>query len=239
MITKILQYKIFNNSMGELFNSIDNFEKVHIISGNPEVLLNGLQNTDLLNNFTSKNSIIIPDGIGTVICSKIVGRPVKEKIAGIEVMDKIIKKCEKENQGIYLLGSTKETVDMCNINLRTKYHKLNIFGSHDGYFEIDNCEKILKEIEDVKPKVLFVAMGCPRQELFISKYMDRLPCKIFMGVGGSFDIIAGNVKRAPKWMINIGLEWLYRVIKEPFRLKRLASIPRFIKMVVKYEHKQV
>ncbi|MCB2342082.1 WecB/TagA/CpsF family glycosyltransferase [Clostridium estertheticum] len=238
MITKILQYKIFNDNMGALFEAIDNFEKVHIISGNPEVLLSGLENTVLLHNFTSENSIIIPDGIGTVICSKIVGKPVKEKIAGIEVMDNIVKKCDKDNEGIYLLGSTKETVDMCNINLRTKYQKLNILGSHDGYFELDNCEDILKEIEAVKPKVLFVAMGCPRQELFITKYMDRLPCKIFMGVGGSFDNIAGKVKRAPKWMINLGMEWLYRVIKEPFRIKRLSSIPKFIIMVIKYKNKQ-
>ena len=237
MITKIFQYEIFNGDMGELFKSINNFEKVHIISGNPEVLLNGLQDNMLLDNFTSNNSIIIPDGIGTVICSKLVGMPVKEKIAGIEVMDNIVKQCEKENHGIYLLGSTKQTVDMCNINLRTKYHKLNILGSRDGYFEMDNCEDILKEIEEVNPKVLFVAMGCPRQELFIAKYMYRLPCKVFMGVGGSFDIIAGNVKRAPKWMIKIGMEWLYRVIKEPFRIKRLASIPKFIIMVIKYKRK--
>ena len=140
MITKIFQYEIFNDSIEELFKSISNFAKVHVISGNPEVLLSGLQNNILLDNFTSKSSIIIPDGIGTVICSKIVRAPVKEKIAGVEVMDSLVKKCEKENQGIYLLGSTKETVDMCNINLRTKYRNLNILGSHDGYFELDNCE---------------------------------------------------------------------------------------------------
>ncbi|MFT5873321.1 MAG: N-acetylglucosaminyldiphosphoundecaprenol N-acetyl-beta-D-mannosaminyltransferase [Clostridium sp.] len=239
MTTRILQYEIFNDNMEELLRSVTNLKKVHIVSGNPEILLTGLQNNILLDSITSKNSIIIPDGISTVICAKIVGRPVKEKIAGIELMDSIVKKCEKENKGIYLLGSTKETVDMCNINLRTKYRKLNILGSHDGYFEMDNCEEILKEIEKVSPSVLFVAMGCPRQEMFITKYMDRLPCSIFMGVGGSFDIIAGNLKRAPKWMIKLGLEWLYRVAKEPFRLKRLSSIPEFILMVIKekYKHK--
>ena len=238
METRIFQYQIFNDNIDELLKSINNFEKVHIVSGNPEVLLKGLQNKVLSDNFTSKSSIIIPDGISTVICAKIVGLPVKEKIAGIEVMDSIVKKCEKENQGIYLLGSTKETVDMCNINLRTKYRKLNILGSHDGYFEMDNCEEILKEIEKVNPQVLFVAMGCPRQEIFITKYMDRLPCRIFMGVGGSFDIIAGNLKRAPKWMIDLGMEWVYRVAKEPFRIKRLSSIPEFILMVVKEKYKR-
>ena len=238
MKTRIFQYEIFNDTIEELFKNINSFEKVHIVSGNPQVLFSGLQNNLLLENFTSENSIIIPDGIGTVICSKIVRQPVKEKIAGVELMDRIVKKCEKENQGIYLLGSTQETVNMCNINLRTKYSKLNILGSHDGYFEMDNCEELLKEIEKVSPQVLFVAMGCPRQEIFIAKYMDRLPCKVFMGVGGSFDIIAGNVKRAPKWMINIGMEWLYRVAKEPFRIKRLSSIPKFILMVIKEKHKR-
>jgi N-acetylglucosaminyldiphosphoundecaprenol N-acetyl-beta-D-mannosaminyltransferase len=233
MTTRILQYEVFNDSMKELINSIDSFKKVHVVSGNPQILICGLQNNVLLDNFTSKNSIIIPDGISTVICSKIVKRPVKEKIAGIEAMDNIVKRCEKENQGIYLLGSTKETLDMCNINLRTKYRKLNILGSHDGYFEMDNCEELLMDIENSKPYALFVAMGCPRQEMFITKYMERLPCKVFMGVGGSFDIIAGTLKRAPKWMINIGLEWLYRVAKEPFRIKRLSSIPKFILMVIK------
>ena len=235
MTTRILQYEVFNEGMKELLNRIGSFEKVHIVSGNPQVLICGLQNNVLLENFTSKNSIIIPDGISTVICSKIVRLPVKEKIAGIEAMDNIVKGCEKENQGIYLLGSTKETLDMCNINLRTKYRKLNILGSHDGYFELDNCEQLLMEIEKSKPYALFVAMGCPRQEMFISKYMDRLPCKVFMGVGGSFDIIAGTLKRAPKWMINIGLEWLYRVAKEPFRIKRLSAIPKFMLMVIKEE----
>jgi len=238
MTTKIFQYEIFNENMESLLKNINNFEKVHIVSGNPEVLRNGLQSNILLDNFTSENSIIIPDGISTVICSKIVGQPVKEKIAGIELMDCIVKKCEKENQGIYLLGASQETVDMCNINLRTKYRNLNILGSHDGFFDLDNCEGILEEIEKVNPHVLFVAMGCPRQELFIVKYMDRLPCSIFMGVGGSFDIIAGNLKRAPKWMINIGLEWLYRVTKEPFRIKRLATIPEFILMVLKEKYKR-
>jgi len=237
MTTRIFQYEIFNESMEELLKSINSFKKVHIVSGNPQVLYNGLQNNVLLDNFISKNSIIIPDGVGTVICSKIVKQPVKEKIAGIEVMDNIVKKCEKENQGIYLLGSTQEALDMCNINLRTKYPRLSILGSHDGYFDLDNCEEILKEIEKVNPQVLFIAMGCPRQEIFIANYMDRLPCKVFMGVGGSFDIIAGNLKRAPKWMINLGLEWLYRVAKEPFRIKRLSSIPKFILMVIKEKYK--
>jgi N-acetylglucosaminyldiphosphoundecaprenol N-acetyl-beta-D-mannosaminyltransferase len=143
-----------------------------------------------------------------------------------------LKICENENKGIYLIGAKQDVLNDCLINLHTKYPDLNIVGSHNGFFDMDNCEDILTDIEKKKPYVLFVAMGCPRQEKFIVKYMDRLHCSIFMGVGGSFDVIAGRVKRAPKWMINFGLEWLYRVSKEPWRIKRLGSIPKFLLKVI-------
>lgn len=233
MASKILQFEVYDKSKMELLNEIENFEKVHLVSGNPEVLYAGIHNETLLENFTSHNSIIFPDGIGTVICSRIVNQHVKEKIAGIELLENIIKNCAKKGTSIYLLGAKKEVLDMCIINLYTKYPNLIIDGSHDGYFDIHNCENIICDIEEKKPYAVFVAMGCPRQELFIIKYMDRLPCKIFMGVGGSFDVIAGNVKRAPKWMINLGLEWMYRITKEPSRIKRLFSIPKFIILVLK------
>lgn len=182
----------------------------------------------LFKNFTSENSVIIPDGVGTVIASKMVGNKVKEKIAGIEVMEEIIKLCEKEKKGIYLLGTKEETLNKCINNLKIKYPNLNILGSHNGFFDLNKCDEIINEINIVQPYALFVAMGAPRQEIFITKYIGNIKSTIFMGVGGSFDVIAGEVKRAPKWMISIGLEWLYRVAKEPWRIKRLSSIPRFL-----------
>lgn len=232
MGTNILGYNIFKEDKRELLNYIRNFDKVHIISGNPEVLSNGLNNEKLLKNFRSENSVIIPDGVGTVIASKIVGSPVKEKLAGIEIMEEIIKLCEKEGKGIYLLGAKEETLNKCISNLKIKYPKLKILGKHNGFFDLKNCDEIINEINKVNPYALFVAMGAPRQEIFISEYMDILNSTIFMGVGGSFDVIAGEVKRAPKWMISLGLEWLYRVGKEPWRIKRLSSIPKFLVKVI-------
>ncbi len=158
--------------------------------------------------------------------------PVKEKIAGIEVMDDILKMCNNENKKVYLLGTTEEVLDKCIDNLIKKYPKLNISGKHNGFFDMDNCENIINDIKKSEPFALFVAMGCPRQEVFISNYMEKLPCKIFMGVGGSFDVFADKVKRAPKWMIKMNLEWLYRVAKEPYRIKRLIAIPKFLLKVL-------
>ena len=232
MKTEMLGYSIFNGSKEDLLNEIDKYKKVNIISGNPEVLYNGLNNKELFKNFTDKCSIIIPDGVGVVLASKIIKNPVKEKIAGIEVMDSILKECNDDGNGVYLLGTKEDVLRECERNLSIKYKNLNIVGKHNGFFDMDSCEDILEDIKKSNPYVLFIAMGCPRQEKFIAKYMDKLPCKIYMGVGGSFDVFAGKVKRAPKWMINFNLEWLYRVIKEPYRINRLAAIPKFLLKVL-------
>lgn len=233
MFSKILSYDVFKGSKESLLRYIDKFDKVHIISGNPEVLYNGLNNNSLYENFIKENSIIIPDGVGTVLASKIVKNPVKEKIAGVEFVESLFQKFEKENKSVFLLGAKKFTLDKCIRILNKKYPKLNIVGKRDGYFNIEDCEDLIDKINEIKPYALFVAMGSPKQESFIIKYMDRLNVKVFMGVGGSFDVISGEVTRAPKWMIKLGLEWLYRVVKEPFRIKRLSSIPKFLFKVIK------
>lgn len=233
MSVKILDYRIYSETKMELIEYLRDIKhKVHIVSGNPEVLYSGLSNLELKENFKSEEAVIIPDGIGTVLSAKILGTPVQEKIAGIEVMEEIIKFCEDECKPIYLLGAKQEILDKCISNLKMMHPRLEIVGSYNGYFNIDECENIINDIENKRPYCIFVAMGAPRQEIFITKYMHRLPCTIFMGVGGSFDVISGNSKRAPKWMIKIGIEWLYRVLKEPWRLKRLSSIPKFIYIAV-------
>jgi N-acetylglucosaminyldiphosphoundecaprenol N-acetyl-beta-D-mannosaminyltransferase len=102
---------------------------------------------------------------------------------------------------------------------------------------LDNCEDIIYDIDKSGAYILFVAMGAPRQDIFIADNMNRLPCTIYMGVGGSFDVFSGKIKRAPSWMIKLGLEWLYRVFKEPWRIKRLSSIPKFLLKVMLYNKK--
>lgn len=229
----ILGYEIFSRSLNEAIDYIDKFDKIHIVSGNPEVLYTGLNNDDLFDNFTADNSFIIPDGVGIQIAARYLKTPVKEKIAGIDLMKEIIRKASEDNKGIYLIGTTDENLKACVTNLVANYPEINILGYKNGYFDINNPEEILKDIKEKKPYALFVAMGCPRQEMFIEKYMNELPCNIFMGVGGSFDVIAEKVNRAPKWMIKLGLEWMYRVLKEPWRIKRLGSIPKFLMLVIR------
>ena len=228
MYTNILGYKVFNKNKSELLKKIENMDKVNIVSGNPEVLYSGLNNEMLNHSFNSEYSIIIPDGVGTVIASKIVKEPVEEKIAGIEIMHEMLHKCAKEGKGVYLLGAQEEVLQECRKNLEKTIEGLKIVRYHNGFLDLDNCKDIVDDIKKSNPWALFVAMGCPRQEKFIEEHMDELPCTFYMGVGGSFDVFAGNTTRAPKWMISLGLEWLHRVLKEPWRIKRLTSIPKFL-----------
>ena len=228
MYTEILGYKVFNQSKKEFLKEIDSRENSIIISGNPEVLYNGLENESLNKLFNDKDSIIIPDGVGTVIASKMVKSPVEEKIAGIEVMRAILEKCEKEGKGIYLLGASQDVLELCIENIKKSFPNIKIVGSHNGFFQLDNCNDIVEDIKVCNPWGIFIAMGCPRQENFIVNYREELNCKFYMPVGGSFDVFAGKVNRAPKWMLSLGLEWLYRVGKEPWRIKRLGVIPKFL-----------
>ncbi|MGL5244453.1 MAG: WecB/TagA/CpsF family glycosyltransferase, partial [Sarcina sp.] len=176
MYKKLLSYNIFSGSKKELINEIINKKKANIISGNPEVLNHGLNNDLLYRSFTSNEAIIIPDGIGTIIASKLYGNAIKEKIAGIDVMDLILEYCNKNEKSIYLLGSNEEVVKCCSFKIKEKYNNINIVGYKNGFFDLDNCENIIKDIQNKNPHVLFVAMGAPRQELFIEKYKDKLQC---------------------------------------------------------------
>lgn len=237
MYKKILNYNVFSGSKEQLYNELDFNKKTHIISGNSEILYKGLKEEELNLEYNSSDSIIIPDGVGTILSSKILGNSIKRKIAGIELMDYIIKRSLEENSGIYLLGASYGTVRSCFKHIKNKYKNINLVGFSDGYFDIDNCENLIEKINNSKAKIIFIAMGSPRQEKFIIKYKDKLNCNLFMGVGGSFDIIAGKKKRAPKYLINLNLEWLYRILKEPKRVKRIKYIPAFLFLVLKERRK--
>ena len=146
----------------------------------------------------------------------------------IKLLDNLDKK-----DSVYFLGASDEVLNIFIKNVRKKYKNINIAGYHHGYIDIENCDYIINDIKSKQPTIIFVAMGSPKQEIFITKYMNELPCKIFMGVGGSFDVISETTKRAPLWIINSNLEWLYRILKEPVRIKRFKKNINFIFMCIK------
>lgn len=227
-LTNICGLNIYNKSKKECLDEIFSRDKVHVVSGNPEVLYTSFSNKKMFDELKSKNSLIIPDGIGVKIAAKMKGMSIAEKIPGVELMVDIIERCCETNTPIYLLGATDKSLKLCVGKLKDKFPNINIVGMRNGFFDPSDTNNIVQEIVDSKAEVLFVALGCPKQESFIIDNFDTLPAKILMGVGGSFDVIGGLKKRAPKIMISLGLEWLYRVILEPFRFKRLLVIPKFL-----------
>jgi len=237
MFTKMLDFNIFNKDKDALMTYIENFEKVNIVSGNPEILFNGLNNSMLKENFNDKYSIIIPDGVGTVLAAKLLKKPVEEKIAGIDVVREVLIKANLEGKSIYLLGAKEEILRKCVENIKLEFPNLKVSGFHNGFFDLNNCDDIIEDVKMCEPWAIFVAMGSPRQEIFIKKIIDISNTHIFMGVGGVFDIFAGELTRAPKWMLSLGLEWLHRVILEPFRIKRLIVIPKFLLLVLRNKDK--
>lgn len=225
---KLLDFDVFSGSFNEAIDEIMNRKKVHVVSGNPEVLYTAINDEALFDNFTSNNAFIIPDGVGVQISAKLQKKAVTEKIAGIEVLRELLSRCEESGKSTYFIGTTEEIINAFVGKIKLEYPNLNIAGFRNGYFDMNNCDDVIEEINSTKPYAVFVAMGCPRQEKFILKLMDKSEAIIYMGVGGSFDVISEKMKRAPEWMINMSLEWLYRVSKEPWRIKRLGSIPKFI-----------
>lgn len=230
----VLGYNIVSCKKEECVKSIlESHIGLHIVSGNPEVLYNGLNNEILNEEFINENTLIIPDGIGTKIAGKLAGVKIKEKIAGIDVMADLLYEYSKTKSKIYILGATQKSVEKCIDNIRELYKDINICGYRNGYFSKEEEFSVAESIKMCNPDIVFVALGCPKQEEFIIRYKRFIGARIYMGVGGSVDVLAGNIKRAPKWIIAVGMEWAYRVFKEPYRIKRLIVVPKFLMKVIK------
>jgi N-acetylglucosaminyldiphosphoundecaprenol N-acetyl-beta-D-mannosaminyltransferase len=182
--------------------------------------------------------LVTPDEKGILFAAKIFNQPFYERISGIDLMQKICEKAEIEEYLIFLLGAKEGVAEKCAENLKNIYPKLKIVGTHHGYFSEDEEKDVIKKIKSQKPDVLFVAMGIPKQEKWINKNLKELNVPVCIGVGGSFDVISGRLKRAPKWMQDFGLEWLFRTIQEPKRILRIFDLPKFIFMIFKTKYIQ-
>lgn len=234
----LMGFNIFSKSKEKCLEEIFSREKINIVSGNPEIIYSGIKNSNLESFFKDEKSLIIPDGIGVKIGAKILGKNIDCKIAGIEVMDEILSRYSKENKSVYFLGAEEDVIFSFVENIRNKYPSLNISGFHNGFWKESEEETIISKIKECNPDGLFVALGCPKQELFIKKYMDILECHVFMGVGGSFDVVSGKIKRAPGIFIKLNLEWFYRIMKEPKRIVRLGVIFKFLLYTIVYKFKK-
>lgn len=231
---RILGFDVCVCNEEELLNNIfidyNNKEQIFIVNINPEISVANYENEDLKNKFNAQK-YQIPDGNGIVWASKKKKGKIKSRIAGIDLMIKLCEKFQEYDSKIYLYGAKPGVAEKAKKELEKTYPKINIVGTSDGYC---NEEKVVEDIKEKQPDILFVGTGSPRQEKFILKYKEGFTnTKILMPVGGSFDVISKNKKRAPKWVIKLKLEWLFRALIEPSRIKGQFRLIKFVRLIKK------
>ena len=176
--------------------------------------------------------LTVPDGIGVVWAAKRLGTPLPERVPGIDLFVSLVRLAAEKGHTVYFLGGEPGVADEAAQRLKKEFGHLDVVGVHHGYFDAIEEKIIIEQIQKLKPDILAVALGAPKQERWLLKHQVALPVKVAIGVGGSFDVIAGRVRRAPLLWQRFGLEWLYRILTQPKRLKRAWQLPRFVWMVL-------
>lgn len=233
----VLGVEFDNLSMNEATNQIIDFirtgSKVHkVYTANPEFVMLADKNKnfkDVLN----QGELVVPDGIGVVIASKLLKTPLKERVAGYDLVLQVFEKMQDQGLRVYFLGSSPGVAALAAKKIKSKYKGLRIVGTRNGYFMKEEEKTIVEEINQREPDILLVGLGAPKQERFIHQYQEVLKAKVCIGVGGALDGFSGRIKRAPKWMIRLNLEWLYRLLKQPKRFVRYLQLPLFLCKVIK------
>lgn len=201
----------------------------YVVTPNAEIVYESMRSEEFCT-LLNDAALVLPDGAGVVLGSKILKTPLKEKVAGVDFADHLLGLLAETGGSVYLLGSKPGIAELAAEKMLEKHPGLTIAGMADGYFKEE--APVIEKINAAKPDVLFVCLGAPKQERFMAAHADALQVKLMAGLGGSLDSFAGTVKRAPKWMIDLSLEWLYRLLKEPKRFGRMLRLPKFLWAVV-------
>ncbi len=220
----------FEETVTHLTARIAAGERTHVVTANPEVVMVARANPRL--RAILDQAYVVPDGIGIVYAARWLKYPLRERVTGIELMTALMERADAYGWRVYLLGAASEVVRKAAAELGRHYPHAQIVGWRDGYYRKEEEEAIAEEIAAKRPDLLFVALGAPRQDEWIHTYWDRLQVPLAMGVGGSFDVWAGAVKRAPQIWQKMHLEWLYRLLKQPSRWRRQLAIPQFVAAVL-------
>jgi N-acetylglucosaminyldiphosphoundecaprenol N-acetyl-beta-D-mannosaminyltransferase len=215
-----------------LSEAIEHRRPNRVITGNPIMLMVGLENPDFHRALATAD-LVVPDGAGVVWAARRLKQPVKERVAGFDLMHELLQEGDRKSWSVYLLGANADIIRTAHDNLKSKYPGVRFVGYRDGYFTERDDEAVVAAIREANPDMLFVARATMNQEPWIEKYAPTLGVPVIMGIGGSFDVVAGKLKRAPAIFRKLSLEWFYRLLQEPTRYKRMLVLPRFALKVIK------
>lgn len=213
---------LYINSKEDFYKIIEkklkNKEKTFIITANPETYMLSEKDKEMYEILNDKDNLIVPDGIAIVKTANFLGYNIKERITGVEIAEHLLEIANKNKYKVYLFGATEDVIEKLENKIKVDYSNIKLVGASNGY--IKDKDSVMEYIKTTKPDIIMLAMGIPLQEKLINKHINDFKKGIFIGVGGSFDVLSGSKKRAPKIFIKLNLEWLYRIVCEPKRLKR-------------------
>ncbi|SFH76654.1 WecB/TagA/CpsF family glycosyltransferase [Pisciglobus halotolerans] len=210
---------------------INKKEKTFVVTANPEIVMFA-KNNPFYYKIIKKANYVVPDGVGVIKGAQLLGSPLAERVPGFELMLALLQEANLNQLRVYFLGAKQEVVEKAVAQVRKDYPLIQIAGYHDGYFDLKD-KKMINEVQGTQPDIVFVALGFPKQEKWISQYLETAEKGILMGVGGSFDVLSGNARRAPKFFLDHNIEWFYRLLKQPSRFGRMMALPRFLVEVYK------
>ncbi|RZT21549.1 WecB/TagA/CpsF family glycosyltransferase [Fictibacillus sp. BK138] len=231
---RILGVDFVNSTLFEFLNTLSGHlereEKTFVVTANPEIVMKVREDANY-RAVVEKANYVTADGIGVVKAAGILGKPLPERVTGFETFMGLLQTANERGYSVYLLGAQDEVLQKTVAEIMTQFPNVKIAGAHHGFFDW-NDDHIPNEIQRTKPDLIFTALGVPRQELWIGQNMDKFEKGVFMGIGGSFDVLAGAVQRAPEFWRKMNLEWAYRLMKQPSRWKRQLSLPHFALKVI-------
>ena len=233
MKTDVMGVQFDNVTMGEALENARQLlaagETCYLVTPNPEIVYEAMHDADF-RSLLNGAAMVLPDGVGVLLGAKILGTPLKEKVTGVDFAANLLGVLEEEGRKLYLLGSKPGVAELAAQKMLEQHPDLTICGMADGYFREEG--PVVEQISAAAPDVLFVCLGSPKQEHFMKNHKDELNVTLMIGLGGSLDAFAGTVKRAPAWVSRIGMEWFYRLCKEPRRFKRMLRLPKFLFAVI-------
>ncbi len=213
--------------MEELKVALDGDKLVTIATPNTEIAMKSKDDSKLVKLINSFD-MVVPDGIGLIYAAKMKGFELKERVTGFDISIGLLELGKERPINLYLLGGKPGISEIARENVEENYPGIKVVGNRDGYFNLEDEPEIISKINSTAPDIIFIGLGFPKQEEFISRNLDKLTGKIIIGNGGVIDILAGVNKRAPDIFIKLHLEWFYRLLQQPSRIGRQLAIPKFM-----------